>query len=209
MGVPMEPLAGNQLLQAVALRIITQYLERTGADGISTVSDARDLGEGTDIVCRVAGRSTRIKVKPDPYCGTDPAKVADRQLVFYRKQGTDYAFEAISHHLTRQPGWIFNSDAERLYYYFLGLGQTEDEVAALMGEEDDVLLSELRVERDELHVIPMAPLRDWFAAHFEQYTPRPVVVGDHSAWYRLIPRSVLQAEVPVDIVGPIFGFITR
>jgi hypothetical protein len=205
----MEPMAANQLLQAVALRVIGSYLRRTGADGVSAVSDGREIGKGTDIVCRIDGRATRIKVKPDPYCGSDPVKVADRTLVFYRRQGTDYAFEAISHHLTRQPGWIFNSDAERLYYHFLCLGQTEDEVAALMGEEDDVFFQELRVERDELHVIPMLQLREWFAANFEQYTPRPVVVGDHSAWYRLIPRGVLQAEVPVDVVGPIFGFITR
>jgi hypothetical protein len=205
----MAVLTGNNLLQAVALRILQQYLAKTGAESISVLSENGRTGDSTDIVCRMAGAGMRIKVKADPYCGNDPAKIADREFPLYRRQGTEYAFEAISNIVTREPGWIFNSDAGLIYYYFLAIGQTEDEINALMGESDEVLLHELRVERDDLHVIRMQELRAWFEANYESYAPRPVAFGDYSAWYRLVPRDVLQKAVVVDTVGPIFGFTAR
>ena len=55
----------------------------------------------------------------------------------------------------------------------------------------------------------MEPLRRWFEAHYEEYTPRPVLVGDHSAWFRLVPRDVLRRAVPVRVVGPVFATLSR
>lgn len=204
----MEPLEGNLLLQAVGRRVICRYLTLAGIQ-VSETPGPQGEGEAGEIACSRAGRPYRVRVKSDPYCGVDPVKIADRDLAFYRKQGTDYAFEAISHHLTRQLGWMFNSEAEELYYYFIALGQTEEEIAALMQGSDEVFFSELRVERDELHIMPMSALRDWFERNYEHYTPRPVLVGDHSAWYRIVPRDELRRAIAVDVVGPVFSFTVR
>ncbi len=205
----MSPAGGNGLHHAVGCRILGRHLSRNGASGV--VLPDLSLGEtgGVDITCSRNGRASAIKVKADPYCGTDAEKIADRELVFYRREGSDYAFEAISHHVTRQPGWIFNSEADDLYYYFLALGQSEKEIAALLGEPDEVFFGELKVDRDDLHVIKMAPLRTWFEDNFEHYMPRPVLVGDHSAWYRIVPRATLAAAVPIAVSGPVFAAISR
>lgn len=200
----MAPVGGSALHRAVACRVLGRHLTRNGAIGVVLPEPERGETGGADITCTRNGRARAIKVKADPYFGTDPGKIADRELTFYRREGSDYAFEAISHHLTRQPGWIFNSEADDLYYYFLSIGQPESEVAALLAEPDEVFFGELKVDRDELHVIRMGPLRDWFEAHYEQYTPRPVLVGDHSAWYRIVPRVVLAEAVPVTVVGAVF-----
>lgn len=198
----MPELNGITLHNAVACRILARYLAHSGASDIGAPGVAGE--ERVDIVCVDHGKRKRIKVKADSYWGTDAAKIADRALSFYRREGADYAFEAVSHHVTREPGWIFNSDADELYYYLLALGQSEYSVAQLLASSDERFFGELRVERDELHVLPMEPLRHWFEANFERYTPRPVLVGDHSAWYRLVPRATLAAAVPVTVVGPVF-----
>ncbi len=199
----MDRLGGSALHHAVACRILGRHLARNGATAAVRVPEAGETGRA-DLTFTRGGRARAVKVKADPYFGTDPGKIADRRLTFYRREGSDYAFEAISHSVTRQPGWIFNSEADDLYYYFLALGQPEREVAALVAEPDDVFFGELAVDRDDLHVIRMAPLRQWFEASFEQYTPRPVLVGDHSAWYRIVPRAVLAAAVPVTVTGSVF-----
>jgi hypothetical protein len=200
----MAPLVGGPLHHTTACRILRRRLSLTGGSDFKVSARGYEEADGVDIACSVGGRRLKIKVKADPYFGSDPVKIADRDLAFYRRQGADYAFEAISHNVTRQPGWVFQSDADDLYYYFLALGQPEREVQALFEGPDEVFFTELKVERDELHIIPMAALRDWFEQHFEQYTPRPVLIGDHSAWYRLVPRAVLSASVPVEIVGSVF-----
>lgn len=204
----MSRFAGIQLHHLAACRIIGRYLTKKGALGVVLSPEGTTDAGGLDITCTRNGRASAIKVKADPYYGNDPARIADRELPFYRREGVDYAFEAISHHVTRQPGWIFNSEADDLYYYFLALGESEAELAALLEEPDEVFFSELRVERDELHIVPMEPLREWFEANYERYTPRPVLVGDHSAWYRLVPRDVLRSAVPVSVPGPVFAFTT-
>ncbi|MDO8964241.1 MAG: hypothetical protein Q7W30_07100 [Coriobacteriia bacterium] len=200
-------LYGGKLLQSVAGRIIDAYLRSDGATTMLVTSDSDPLrASGVDLVYNRAGRAVSCKVKPDAYFGTDPRKIADQQLVFYRCLANSYAFETISHHLTREPGWMFNSNADELFYYFLALGQTEDEIGALMDEPDEVFFSELAVERDELHILPLEPLRDWFEANFERYTPRPVTLGDHSGWYRIIPISDIDPTVrDAAVRGPIFS----
>lgn len=200
-------LYGGKLLQSVAGRICERYLQLDGATTLLVTSDSDPLSAaGVDLVYNRGGHSTRVKIKPDAYFGTDPRKIADQQLVFYRCVANSYAFETISHHVTRQPGWMFNSEADELFYYFIALGQTEDEIAALMEEPDDVFFSELLVERDELHIIPLNLLRTWFEANYERYTPRPVTLGDHSGWYRIIPISDIDPAIRDSAVrGPIFS----
>lgn len=201
----MPESSGNQLLHGVACRILGRYLAAEGATGVVTPGASSGESGRVDITCSKGGSALAVKVKADPYFGVDPARIADRQLTYYRREGSDYAFESISHNVTRQPGWIFQSDANVLYYYFLALGQPESEVAALFRSNDEAFFSELVVERDELHIIEMTPLRQWFETNYEHYTPRPVLVGDHSAWYRLVPRDVLRAAVPVKVVGRVFA----
>lgn len=193
----MSLVTGQLLLQSVAERILAMHMLANGMDEVEVVNPwpSTSTRAGVDITYRFAGRTVKVKVKPDAYFGRDPAKAQDRSLSFYRPEGEAYAFEAISNAATREPGWIFNSEADELYYYLLAISQPEDEVAALMEESDEVLLDELGVDRDELHVLPMRPVREWFEEHYEQYTPRPVMVGNHSAWFRIIPRHVLAQAV--------------
>lgn len=200
----MSRVTGALLLQQLAQRIVAAYLNKAGYSDVRVVAGA-STGAGVDIACSVGGKRVRLKVKPDSYFGTDPAKVYDRDLVFYRPDAGHYAFESISNNMTREPGWIFNSEADDLYYYFIALNQPEDEIAALLGEPDEVFFGELQVERDELHILPMRATQRWFDEHYEEYTPRPVTVGDHSAWYRLIPRADIEGDVPgIRLAGPIF-----
>jgi|GEM_PF-832483 len=206
----MHSMAGSLLLQSVAERILARWVESTGGSDVVVVDPAVGEGRrlGIDLRYRFLGRTVTVKVKADSYFGRDPSKIADRDLLFYRPEEGSYAFEAISHAVTREPGWMFLSEAEELFYYLCALSQTETEVAALMAEPDEVFFSELRVDRDELRVLPMLQTRDWFEEHFEEYPPRPVLVGDHSAWYRLIPRDDIEGSVEgIRIVGPVFGKI--
>lgn len=204
-------LTGSALLHEVAQRIITSHLRFAGAVDVNPI-DARLGGPSgsVDITCVLGGTRRNVKVKADAYFGTDAAKCADRELPFYRPDGHAYAFEAISDAVTREPGWMFSSPADYLYYYRLILAQPEAEVAALVAEPDVVLFAELRVDRDELRVLPMAATREWFEGTFEHYTPRPVHVGTHTAWYRLVPMSDLDSAVPgIEVVGGIFERLAR
>jgi len=205
-------LHGGALLQSAATRVVERYMRESGATGVMAVNGDADPSRlcGVDIVCNRAGRGTKVKVKPDAYYGSDPRKIADQGLPFYRAPVSCYAFETISHHVTRDPGWMFNSLADELYYYFLAIDQSEDEVAALMAEPDEVFFSELSVERDDLHVLPMPALREWFDANHERYTPRPVKLGDHSGWFRIIPVADIDTAVPgVSDRGPVFARLTQ
>lgn len=202
---------GAMLLQAVAERVIARYLRDAGYAEVAVMGGrpSNHPGAGVDITYLLQGRRRRIKVKPDAYFGTDPSKVRDRSLVFYRSNAGHYAFESISNHMTREPGWMFNSDADDIYYYYIAISQSEEEIQALLTEPDDVFFSELRVERDELRILPMAETREWFEKHYEDYAPRPVMAGSHSAWYRLIPRADIDGSVPgVKGVGSIFSTIS-
>jgi hypothetical protein len=198
---------GTPLPQAVAGRIVGRHLTRSGATGVLVVDSEFDplKKAGVDVVCTRAGRGLRIKVQPDPYFGLDPERCADHSLVFYRKPADAYAFETIAHHVTREPAWVFASTADDAYYYFLALSQPEDEVAALMEERDEVFFSELAVDRDELHILPMTALRTWFAPNSERYLSRPVGHGDHSRWCRIVPIADVSGAVPgVTVAGRIF-----
>lgn len=147
-----------------------------------------------------------VKVQADAYCGTDLEKAADRSLVFYRPASSSYAFETVSDNRTGVPGWMFRSTAEELFYYRLAIAQPEDEVSTLMSEPDAVFFSELAVERDELDVLPMAATREWLRANQDRYASRPVAVGDHASWVRLVPRRDVSSAVSgIRFEGPVFG----
>jgi hypothetical protein len=202
---------GLPLLQSVGERIVACWLRSQGhLDVVRTAGRQGLAGKAVDITYAWHGGINRIKVKADPYIGTDRAKVDDRALTFYRADERSYAFEAVANVATREPGWMVDSEADEIYYYFLALDHPEDEVRALSAESDGVLLGELRVDRDELVVMPMQQTRTWFEANADAYTPRPVLFGGGSGWYRLVPRSDLEPAVAgIRSVGPIFASLAR
>ncbi len=158
-----------------------------------------------DIVSIEGRISRRIKVKADPYFGTDSRKIGDRSLAFYRADEGCLAFEAVSNGSTRELGWTLASEAQDLYYYYLALGQTQDEVRALLSEPDEVFFSEIAVERDELLILPMDKVRAWFEDHHQDYSPRPVMHDGVASWYRLVPRAdVEKALGAISSSGAIF-----
>lgn len=200
---------GMVLLQDVAERIIARWLERRGYSDVRLTHGMQSFGgHSVDIVYTLNGTLRKIKVKPDPYYGTDPVKAANRSLGYYRPDASAYAFESVADSTTRAPGWAADSAADDLFYYFLAISQTEEEVSALMNEPDEVFFSELAVERDQLVCLPMGPAREWFDAHAETHTPRPVMVGGAIAWYRLVPRKDVEQSLPgINVVGPIFSVL--
>ena len=103
-----------------------------------------------------------MKIKPDVYYGSDPAKVADRNLSLYREDAGRCALQAVADSSTREPGWILTSDADDIYYYYLAIAQPEDQVRALLDGSEETFFSGLKVERDDLLVLPMAATRAWF-----------------------------------------------
>jgi hypothetical protein len=194
-------------LQSVAERILARYLSFGGARDVEIVSRLEVYTtRGIDIRFTAAdGERREVKVKADPYFGTDARKIGDRALPFYRADTGSFAFEAVANAATQEPGWMVDSEADDLYYYYLVLAQEEDEVRALLEEPDEVFFSEILVERDDLIVLPMARARGWFVSHAGDYPPRPVFEGGSSAWYRLVPRDeVRNRVVGVRIVGPVF-----
>ena len=203
--------SGMALLQHVAERILSASLRSTGASNVEMVSGFEALGgHGVDLVFSVDGVRRQAKVKPDPYFGTDVTKINDRSRAFYRANADSYAFEAVANTVTRTPGWIFASPADDLYYYRIALVQQEDEIRALMAEPDEVFFSELAVERDELQILSMPQVRAWFEAHFEEYTPRPVMLGGAAAWYRLVPRRDIEGAVAgIKNIGSVFERLKR
>lgn len=195
-----------ELLQEVAERIISKHLLGRGASRAEVISStANPHGRGVDIVAIEGRGSRRIKVKADPYFGIDSRKIGDRGLPFYRADGGCLAFEAVANSATRELGWTLASEAHDLYYYYLAIGQTADEVRALLAEPDEVFFSEIAVERDELLVLPMAHLREWFEEHYQDYAPRPVMHAGGASWYRLVPRAdVEKALGRIPSLGAIF-----
>lgn len=195
------------LLQQVAERIIVRYLLVRGASRAEIVSgDSAAHGREVDIVAIDGKMSRRIKVKADPYFGTDSRKIGERRLEFYRADSGSLGLEAVANSATREPGWSLVSDAEDLYYYYLALGQTPDEIRALLSEPDEVFFSEIAVERDELLILPMQAVKQWFEEHHQDYAPRPVMHGSASSWYRLVPRADIERAIGrVQSSGPIFS----
>jgi hypothetical protein len=189
-------LSGMILLQNVAERIVGRYLATLpGTEATSGLENASLRARGIDLTYVVQGESRSVKVKPDVYFGTDPAKIADRNLSLYREDVGRCALQAVADSSTRDPGWILTSEADEIFYYYLALLQPEDQIRALVSEPDEVFFSRLEVERDDLLVLPMGAMRAWFAEQAERCPSRPVAQGDLSAWYRLVPRAEIERTV--------------
>lgn len=204
----MTSARGSRLLHEVAVRILVRYLQCAGHRDAAASTDAINGAQCVDLAYSLDGVRRSVTVKADSYAGVDPAKVARRELVFYRPSTGMYGLESLADTFSRQPGWVQRSQADELFYYRLAIAQTEDEVAALMDEPDDVFFSEIAVERDDLRIIPMRPLQEWFAATGERYSPRPVLTEGRSAWYRIVPEADLEAGVAgVQRVGSIFAHV--
>ncbi len=197
---------GSALLHEVAKRVLARYLRQAGAADIVVSRALRDESHGIDLRFRQAGRMVTAKVKADSYFGTDPHKVANRELPFYRQHTRSYGLESLSDTRTREPGWIDASPADEVLYYRLAITQTEAEIQALLAGPEQVFFSELAVERDELRIIPLPALRAWFAEAQHRYMPRPVVTDGRPAWYRIVPEADVDAEVRgLRVVGAVFG----
>ena len=201
----------SELLQRVAKRIIASSMLVGGASRVEIVEDRVSVhGTDVDIVVINGPESRRVKVKADPYFGSDSKKIADRDLSLYRAETGSFAFEALANSMTREPGWTLASDAQDLYYYNVALSQYPEEIMELVSEGDDVFFSELAVDRDELIVLPMPDIRAWFERHYTNYPPRPVLHDDAAAWYRLVPREDVESAVKgVRSMGSIFGALRR
>jgi hypothetical protein len=204
-------LRGTALLQTVAERIVRAHLASSQRGQVLSASESGSPGgRGVDVVYVSEGRRTSIKIKPDVYYGSDPAKVEDRNLSLYREDAGRCALQVVADSSTREPGWILTSDADEIYYYYLAIAQPEDQVRALCDEPDETFFSGLQVERDDLLVLPMAAMRAWFVQQAERSPSRPVAHGDHSAWYRLVPRAEVERSVPgVSDRGPIYAALSR
>jgi len=203
-------LRGSALLHEVSKRILVRHLRDQGYADVAAAGGMVDGAEGIDLYYSSGGQHIGVKVKADSYYGIDPSKIADRDLLYYRASTDSYGLEVIADSNTRQPGWVQCSRADQLFYYSIALGQTEDEVAALMEEPDEVFFGELRVERDDLRVMPMQGLRTWFEKSAERFTPRPVLTDGRSAWYRIVPREEVDKAVQgIRDDGPVFGALAR
>lgn len=202
----MTTVRGSRLLHDVALRILVRHLVLAGCTDVVPRTDAMSSAQGVDLAYVRGGQRRTAKVKADAYAGDDQQKVADRSLLFYRERTGFYGLETLADTFSRQPGWVQRSQADELLYYRVAIAQTEDEVAALMDEPDEVFFSELAVERDDLRIVPMRALQQWFATAGERYAPRPVLTDGRSSWYRLVPETDLEANVPgIERVGSIFA----
>lgn len=197
---------GSRLLHEVAIRILIRYLDFAGCTDVVRLNDAMSSAQGVDLAYVRGGQRRTAKVRADSYAGDDPQKIADRSLSFYRQRTGLYGLETLADTFSRQPGWAHRSQADELLYYRLAIAQTEDEVAALMDESDGVFFSELAVEQDDLRIVPMGALQQWFAIAGERYAPRPVLVDGRSSWYRLVPEPDLEGNVPgVERLGSAFA----
>lgn len=198
-------LSGPLLIHEVGKRILQRYLEQQGARDVQLSAPGRSDPIGVDIRRMEGGRPIAAKVKVDCYCGMDAEKIADRALTFYRGNTSSYALESLTDATTRTAGWVQSSMAEELLYYRLAIARPEAEVAALLAGTDMVFFAELGVEYDELRVVPMRELRDWFERSNDRYMSRPVLSGDRSAWYRIVPMSDVDSAVSgVRVITPIY-----
>jgi len=201
-------LIGGALAHEVGKRILVAYLARTGCVDVVPTPTLREDPQGIDIRYNRAGMARAAKVRVDSYYGSDPVKTADRSLPLYRGETRTYALEETADVATRTPGWVQTSRADELLYYRIAIPRPEPEIAALLAAADGVFFSELGLERDDLRIIPMAGLRDWFRTVHERYTPRPVMRDGRSSWNRIVPFDELDTEVAgVRDVGGVYRLL--
>jgi len=204
-GGTVDAMNPGRLLQEVATALVLRYLESQGALNVRLLEDEETAGVA-DVVYELEGSRRRARIKPDPYFGVDQGKAQDRQLIFYRADTGCYALEMVGNAATRSPGWVLTSTADEILYLLLALDQTAEEVAAVLARPGDPVANGLRVERSELHSIPLAQLRAWFEVTHERYPARPVTGGPTASWVRLVPRDdVLSAVEGTRVLGDVTG----
>lgn len=171
------------------LRVVAIWARRNGSS-VQRVDDVSEYSkQGTDLIVERSGRMIKVKVKADSYFGTGSGAIDDHDLPYYRRRSDDVALETVSHHLTREPGWMFSSEADELWYYQAALLNTRGELERALTLDDEGMVAAVDVEVDRLRVMDMQRLRQWFDGAHVNYPPRPVQTGDHLAWFRIIPPS--------------------
>jgi len=199
-------LTGSALIHEVGKRILRRHFENAGCRDVELTSASRTDAAGIDMRRTEGVARVTAKIKIDYYCGVDPAKIANRDFVFYRSDTASYALESIADTATRAPGWVLSSMADQLLYYRIAIARPEAEISALLESPDGVFFSELGVERDDLRIVPMRELRTWFEQSMDRYTPRPVITAGRSSWHRIVPMAELEAAIRgVLAVGPVYS----
>lgn len=100
---------------------------------------------------------------------------------------------------TMKMGWMHTSRAQELWYYFITLDNSEQELDALAdgrtpeneAERQWRLLECARIHRDELLVLPTGPLKEWFWGNYQFFGRRPVSNRGYHTWIRQVPRAAL------------------
>lgn len=199
---------GTDAFAEFGLRAVALWAQRGGAT-VRRVDSLQEYSrQGIDLLVERGGSGQKIKVRTDSYYGTNESAIDDHDLPFYRRRADDLALETISHHITREPGWMFNSEADQLWYYQAVLMNTREELERALSLEDGAMIAEVDIEADRLRTIPMPPLRAWFDGAHVNYPPRPVQTGDHLAWFRIIPEADAKKAVgTVETQSKLFGHV--
>ncbi len=190
------------------MAIVKRYLTK-GKDS----RDLRDVhsnpdfyDKDIDLVLNLPNAQKRtIDLKVDSYYGSDPSrKIRDicnpdsgfilletiSQLQYDRSRKVSTNGTLPVRQKADVPGWFFTSSADEVYYYFLALLNTENQLNPLYSEyvelvrgnqsTDEVenrLLRELRVDRDLLVSFSLSEARAWYDAApetvFHGYAPAP------------------------------------
>jgi hypothetical protein len=190
------------------MTVVKRYLTRD--------KDSRDLRDvhsnpefhdkDIDLVLNLPNAQKRtIDLKVDSYYGSDPSrKIRDlcnpdsgfilletiSQLQYDRSRKVSTNGTLPARQKADVPGWFFTSSADEVYYYFLALLNTENQLNPLYTEyvelakdsqpTDEVenrLLRELRVDRDLLVSFSLSEARAWYDVApetvFHGYAPAP------------------------------------
>jgi hypothetical protein len=190
------------------MTIVKRYLTK-GKDS----RDLRDVhsnpefyDKDIDLVLNLPNAQKKtIDLKVDSYYGSDPSrKIRDlynpdsgfilletiSQLQYDRSRKVSTNGTLPVRQKADVPGWFFTSSADEVYYYFLALLNTENQLNPLYSEyvelvkgnqpTDEVenrLLRELRVDRDLLVSFSLSEARAWYdtvpETVFHGYAPAP------------------------------------
>ena len=195
-------------LEWFGLAIVKRYLTK-GKDS----RDLRDVhsnpefyDKGIDLILNLPNAQKKtIDLKVDSYIGSDPSRKIRglcnpdsgfilletiSQLQYDRSRKVSSNGTLPVRQKADVPGWFFTSSADEVYYYFLALLNTEDQLNPLYAEyvelakgnqpTDEVenrLLRELRVDQDLLVSFSLSEARAWYDAApetvFHGYAPAP------------------------------------
>src|SRR5712692_7485738 len=190
------------------MTVVKRYLTRDkdSRDLRDVHSNAEFYDKGIDLILNLPNAQKRtIDLKVDSYIGSDPSRkirglcnpdsgfilletISQLQYDRSRKASTNGTLPV--RQKADVPGWFFTSSADEVYYYFLALLNTEDQLNPLYSEyvelvkgnqsTDEVenrLLRELHVDRDLLVSFSLSEARAWYdtvpETMFHAYAPDP------------------------------------